>query len=200
MEGQISTGGRRSIGARRNPATEAAVLAAARDVLATRGYGGFTIDEISKLAKAGKPSIYRWWPTKAHLFRAVYELDRAARLPEPDTGRLEADLTALARATFAAWRETPSGHAFRGLLAEAQGDEASLLVLWTEFLPDWLKPLRTVLGRAAARGQIEAADIDLLVELYSGFLWRRLLTGQIDDDRPGIERMARLLTTGRGKK
>lgn len=200
MPEAASTRMRRSIGARRNPATEAAILSAARDVLAERGYGGFTIDEVARRANAGKPSLYRWWPTRAHLLRAVYEGDRAARVGEPETGKIQDDLVAFTRALLAAWRETPSGEALRGLIAEAQGDTAALLVLWNEFLPDWLKPVRALLGQAAARGQIEAADIDLLVELYSGFLWRRLLTGQIDDDRPAIERMARLLATARGRR
>lgn len=191
---------RRSIGARRNPATEAAILAAARDLLAERGYGGFSIDEVARRANAGKPSLYRWWPTKAHLFGAVYEADRAARLPEQETGSLKDDLATLTRALFAVWRETPSGEALRGLLAEAQGSETSLLVLWRDFLPDWLKPVRALLGRAAARRDVEPGDIEMLLELYSGFLWRRLLTGQIDDDRPAIERMARLLASGRGRK
>jgi AcrR family transcriptional regulator len=191
---------RRSIGARRNPATEAAILAAARDLLAERGYGGFSIDEVARRANAGKPSLYRWWPTKAHLFRAVYEADRAARLPEAETGALKDDLAALTRALFAVWRETPSGEALRGLIAEAQGGEISLMVLWQDFLPDWLKPARTLLGRAAARRDIEPGDIEILLELFAGFLWRRLLTGQIDDDRPAIERMARLLASGRGRK
>jgi AcrR family transcriptional regulator len=191
---------RRSIGARRNPATEAAILAAARDLLAERGYGGFSIDEVARRANAGKPSLYRWWPTKAHLFRAVYEADRAARLPDQETGSLKDELATLTRALFAVWRETPSGEALRGLLAEAQGSETSLLVLWRDFLPDWLKPVRALLGRAAARRDVEPGDIEMLLELYSGFLWRRLLTGQIDDDRPAIERMARLLTSGRGRK
>ena len=176
------------------------MLTAARDLLAERGYGGFSIDEVARRANAGKPSLYRWWPTKAHLFRAVYEADRAARLPEPDGGSLKDDLATFTRGLFTAWRETPSGQALRGLLAEAQGNEASLMVLWTGFLPDWLKPVRSLLGRAASRREIEAGDIDLLLELYSGFVWRRLLTGQIDDDRAGIERMARLLASGRGRK
>jgi hypothetical protein len=130
----------------------------------------------------------------------VYEADRVARLPEPDSGKVAGDIVTLTRALFAAWRETSSGEALRGLLAEAQTSEGALLLLRGEFLADWLKPVRALLGRGASRGEIEAGDIDLLVELYSGFLWRRLLTGEIEDDRAGIERMTRLLVSGRGRK
>ncbi len=38
---------RTSIGARRNPATEHAVIAAARELLTERGYAGFSFDEVA---------------------------------------------------------------------------------------------------------------------------------------------------------
>jgi AcrR family transcriptional regulator len=194
------TARRSSIGARRNPATEIAVLAAAREVLAERGFAGFSIDEVARRAGAGKPTIYRWWPSRADLLVEVYLGDRAARLPEPDTGNLPADLTALARAILSGWRGSPAGQALRGLIAEAQGSEAALVALWERLMPGWDQPIRAVFGQAARRGEVEAADIDVLSELYSGFLWRRLLTGQTDDDRAAIERMARILASGRGRK
>lgn len=191
---------RASIGARRNPATEAAVLAAAREILAERGFAGFSVDEVARRAGAGKPTIYRWWPSRADLLAEVYLAERSARVPEPETGSLSGDLASLARSTLAAWRGTPAGAAMRGLIAEAQGSEAALLALWERLVPAWLQPVRSVLGEAVRRGEVEPADIELVVELYSGFLWRRLLTGQTDDDRAAIDRMARLLASGRGRK
>lgn len=191
---------RRSIGARRNPATEAAVVAAARDVLAEKGFVGFSVDEVARRAGAGKPTIYRWWPSRADLLLAVYAAERSARVAPPDTGSLAGDLAALARTLLAAWRNTPAGQALRGLIAEAQGSEAALLALWDKFLPGWDAPIRAVLGEAARRGETDPADVDLLAELCSGFLWRRLVTGQTDDDRAAIDRMARLLASGRGRK
>ena len=191
---------RASIGARRNPATEAAVLAAARDVLAERGFAGFSIDEVARRAGAGKPTIYRWWPSRADLLLEVYSAERAARVVVPETGRLSDDLAALARAFLAAWRTSPAGQALRGLVAEAQGSEPALVALWERFMPAWNQPVRSILGDGARRGEVEAADIEVLSELYSGFLWRRLLIGQTDDDRSAIERMTRILVSGRGRK
>lgn len=196
-----TTGGpRRSIGARRHPAAEAAILSAAHDVLAEGGFAAFSIDAVARRSGAGKPTIYRWWPTRADLLFAVYEADRASRLAEPDTGKLADDLAGLMRAFLASWRDTPAGHALRGLVAEAQSSEAALLVLWERFTPLWSRPLRAVFGLAARRGEIDAVDSDLLVELAAALLWRRLLTGQIDDDRASLERAARILGSGRGRK
>lgn len=168
--------------------------------MSERGVSGFSIDEVARRAGAGKPTIYRWWPSRADLLADVYTAERAARLVEPDAGSLERDLVAFARASFSAWRETPAGAALRGILAEAQTSEAALLTLWERFMPLWLGPVRTIFGRAARRGEVEPGDIELVIELYSGFLWRRLLTGQTDDDRAGIERASRILASGRGRK
>jgi AcrR family transcriptional regulator len=176
------------------------VIAAARDFLAERGFAGFSIDEVARRAGAGKPTIYRWWPSRADLLLEVYLAERTARVADVDTGSLSGDLAALARGFLAAWRGSPAGEALRGLIAEAQAGETALAALWERFLPTWTQSIRAVLAQAARRGEIEPGDIEMMAELYSGFLWRRLLTGQTDDDRTSIERMARILASGRGRK
>ena len=191
---------RRSIGARRNPATEAAVLAAAREILAEHGFAGFSIDGVARRAGAGKPTIYRWWPSRADLLLDVCLSERSSRLEEPATGTLAGDLATLARASLAVWRTSPAGEALRGLVAEAQAGDAALLLLWERFAPAWLKPVRAAFGEASRRREVDPADIDVLVEIFGAFLWARLLTGQIDDDRAAVERMARILASGHGRR
>jgi AcrR family transcriptional regulator len=187
---------RASIGARRSPEAEAAILAAARGLLAEKGYAGFSIDEVARRAGAGKPTIYRWWPTKADLFIAVYSADKSAAIPLLNTGDLARDLTAYTRELWKFWRNTPSGRTFRALIAEAQASDAALDALRTKFLPDRTQDLRRIFERAAAAGEVQTELIDLLLELYIGFSWFRLLTGRIDDDPEAIGRMGRLLVRG----
>ena len=191
---QAKTARRASIGARRNPATEAAIIAAARDLLAERGYAGFSFDEVARRAGAGKPTLYRWWPTRADLLIEVYSAEKAAIMTAPDTGALPDDLLAYTRALWSFWRDTPTGRAFRGLIAEAQSGEAAQILLREKFLPERLKDVRAMFARAASRGEIGAGAIEDLVALYVGFNWFRLTTGCIADDGPAIGRMARLLT------
>ncbi|RAI42862.1 TetR/AcrR family transcriptional regulator [Rhodoplanes roseus] len=184
---------RASIGARRSPAAEAAILDAARSLLAEKGYAGFSIDEVARRAGAGKPTIYRWWPSKADLFIAVYSADKAAAIVVPDTGALATDLAAYTTELWRFWRETPSGVAFRALLAEAQASEQAMAALRDKFLPLRLADLACVFTRAADRGEIAPADADDLLQLYIGFHWVHLLTGRIGEDAASIERMARLI-------
>lgn len=184
---------RASIGARRDPRAEAAILEAARNLLAEKGYSGFSIDEVARRAGAGKPTIYRWWPNRVDLFIDVYSQEKTAPLVPPDTGSLAGDLEAYTRALWAFWRETPSGRTFRALIAESQTSAPALGALRDKFLPERLKDVRLLFERAAARGEICASDVEALLTLYIGFNWVQLLTDRIDDDPQFIAVVVRLL-------
>ncbi len=174
---QKSMSRRASIGARRNPESEAAVLKAARELLAERGYAGFSIEEVARRAGAGKPTIYRWWPSKAELFVALYQADKDAALEIPDTGTLAGDLRAYTEALWRFWRASPSGSAFRALIAEAQASSAAMEALRTKFMPERMRHVRAIFERAVARGEIAAERAGTVMDLYIGFNWFRLLSG-----------------------
>lgn len=193
----VPKGRRTSIGARRDPRAETAILEAARALLAEKGYSGFSIDEVARRAGAGKPTIYRWWPTRVDLLIDVYRLEKSARLIPPDTGTLAADLEAYTRALWTFWRETPSGRTFRALLAESQTSAPALAALRDKFLPERLKDVQLLFVRGAERGEISASDIEALLTLYIGFNWVHLLTDQLDDDPPAIAVVMRLLASAR---
>lgn len=188
---------RASIGARRDPRAEAAILEAARALLAEKGYSGFSIDEVARRAGAGKPTIYRWWPTRVDLFIDVYSQEKSATLVPPDTGALAADLEAYTGLLWAFWRETPSGRTFRALIAESQTSAPALSALRDKFLPERLKDVRLMFDRGAARGEVRADDVEALLTLYIGFNWVRLLTDRIEDDPQGISAVVRLLACAR---
>ena len=112
---------RRSIGAQRNPESEKAILDAARELLTEKGLAGFSIEAVARRARAGKPTIYRWWPDKTRLLLAVYAGIKQD-LVDPDTGSLEGDIAGFLRNVIAFWRDTPAGNIFRSVLAESQAD------------------------------------------------------------------------------
>ena len=191
---------RESTGARRNLVTEEAILDAARSILREGGYGGFSIEAVAQRARAGKPTIYRWWPTRADLLAAIHAGERALRTPEPDLGRLTEDLTEFARTVLGAWLSTGAGEALRGLIAEAPGSDAASAALRSTLDAALTKPSAAMIARAVRRREIEAADVDPLIELYCGYLIRRLVTGDLAEDRSTLARVARLLASGRGRK
>ncbi|WP_332683450.1 TetR/AcrR family transcriptional regulator [Bosea sp. (in: a-proteobacteria)] len=183
---------RASIGARRNPASQAAILAAARAVLAEQGYSGFSIDAVSRRAGAGKPTIYRWWKSRAELLIEVYAAEKGA-LRAATTGNLAEDLTAYTAALWDFWRDTPSGRTFRALVAEAQHDETALEALRGKFLPERLQDVRALFGAAVARGEIAAAEVEMRLALYVGFNWYYVLTDRLVDGRAAIPAAMRLV-------
>lgn len=74
---------------------DAAVLSAARELLAEVGYGGVTMDATAARAGTSKAAIYRRFSSKAEmLFAAV--IHGADLQPPVDTGTLADDLLALA--------------------------------------------------------------------------------------------------------
>ena len=60
-------------GNQRNPILHQAIIDAANEVLAKEGPTRFTIEAVAKLAGCGKPTIYRWWPSRPALLLEVYE-------------------------------------------------------------------------------------------------------------------------------
>src|ERR1700729_2931520 len=70
------------------------VLTTAFELLSESGVGGFTVDEVSRRSGVAKTTIYRHWPSREALV-----IDAASRISAeqevPDTGSLEADVTAI---------------------------------------------------------------------------------------------------------
>jgi AcrR family transcriptional regulator len=183
---------RASIGARRNPASQAAILAAARAVLAEEGYAGFSIDAVSRRAGAGKPTIYRWWKNRADLLMEVYAAEKAVIEAVP-SGDLAHDLVVHTTALWGFWCGTPSGRTFRALLAEAQSDPDALAALREKFLPERLRDVRGLFSAAAARGDIPAGEIEARLSLYLGFNWFYVLTDQLEAGQASIPAAMRLI-------
>lgn len=188
--------GKRSTGCRRNAETSRAIIAAASALLQEKGYAGFTIEEVARRARASKSTIYRWWPGKMALLLDIYAGDVEKMLVVPDLGDIEAELVFLIRAIWKLWRETPSGQAYRSMIAEALGSQEAV-EQWRRFLPERRKKLVFTLQRAADRGELRPdLDLEIVVDIFFGFSWYRLLTGRIEDDAGAISDMVGRIVRG----
>ena len=186
---------RRSIGARRNPETEQAILEAAEAIMAEQGIAGFSIEAVAKRARAGKPTIYKWWPGKTALLLDVYHRQKPASV-HMDTGSVEGDLVAFLTGVFAHWGDTGAGKVFRFVIAEAQRDEAAAASL-AEYSAERRSQSGEIFQRGIDRGEL-AADIDvgLCADMLAGFIWQRLLTGRIERDPAQLRQVARQMVRG----
>lgn len=185
---------RASIGARRNPATEEAILEAAEALLREGGLAGFSIEAVARRARAGKPTIYRWWPNKTKLLLEVYQRLKL-KMEAVDTGAIEEDCVQFLLGLFAYWSAGP-GQVFRSIFAEAQSDEAS-----AEALRDYAANRRVhsakMFERAIARGELRGdANPVIAAEMIAAFAWSRLLTGRLDADEAELRAIVRQMVGG----
>lgn len=177
---------RKSIGAKRSEASADAIRDAAETLLLEEGYAGFSIEAVARRARAGKPTIYRWWPSKAALLLDVYQ--RQKRVDYPDTGEIEEDFCQFLKALFVQWRETPSGNIFRSIIAEAQSNPEAAKAL-ADYAAGRRAHTGKTVGRAIARGEVASGtDTEIVADLVASYAWVHLLTGRLDEDDATIRR------------
>ena len=171
---------RRSIGARRNPASQEAILDAAEAVLSENGIAGFSIEAVARRARAGKPTIYRWWPHRTALMLDVYKRFKNAKA-FPDTGSLRGDLVSfLGEHLLGFWNGSLCGTVYRAVVAEAQTDQEAAKVL-NAYHADRKAYSTRIVERAKARGEVPAdTDAALVMDLVVSYAWHQLLLGQTD--------------------
>jgi AcrR family transcriptional regulator len=163
--------------ARRNEASRRAILSAAFDLLREVGYAKLSIEGIAARAGVGKQTIYRWWPSKgAVIFDAFLVLSEGAEGEPPvlpDTGDLQADLSAVLRATVTELNDPRYDQPMRALATEIAHDP-ELAAAYADRLDGPLKEAKRQRLRAAQRaGQLaEDLDLDVAVEM----IWGPVLT------------------------
>ncbi|HEY6531784.1 MAG TPA: helix-turn-helix domain-containing protein, partial [Acidimicrobiales bacterium] len=84
-------------GRQRSQAADQAILAATLEELAVAGYGGLTMAAVIARSGVSSATLYRRWPTKQQLVAAALA-SLHQEVVDIDTGSLEGDLLALARA------------------------------------------------------------------------------------------------------
>src|ERR1700749_2501363 len=77
---------------RGNEQARLAVLHAANDLLAERGFTGVTIEGIAARAGVAKQTIYRWWNSKADILFEALSIDAEEHFTPADHGDLGSDL------------------------------------------------------------------------------------------------------------
>jgi AcrR family transcriptional regulator len=183
MPQKKSTSARPRTGNRRNPLLHQAIIAAATEVLAKEGPTRFTIEAVAKLAGCGKPTIYRWWPSRSALLLEVYEQAVQSEISPPKGKDLAEDIATMLRQVWRVWRKESVGSLYRLILSEMILEEEGACYLREVFFPR--RQTLTVIAFQASqdRGEIpRGADTKLLMDLTYGYALFRMITRQIEDD------------------
>ena len=164
---------------RRNEQARLAVLHAADDLLAERGFAGLTIEGIAARAGVAKQTIYRWWPSKVEVLLDTLIEDSQQELIVPDTGSAITDARQYLRRLAAFITDDPAGKVLLALIGEAQHDAAMASVFHTLYLDPRRRSERAMLARGVASGELPP-DLDLdraLDALLGPVFYRALVTG-----------------------
>src|SRR6476646_3686812 len=134
-----------------------------------------TIEEVAKRAKVGKPTLYKWWPTKATLVLALLCERMAPNLEMPTVLTGEKSLRFRVRRLIDAFNG-PFGKIVAGLIAEGQSEPAVL----QELFGRWVSPRRTAtiadLQRGKNAGELRSeTEPELLNDAIFGAIYYRLL-------------------------
>lgn len=180
----------------RDPRTDELILAATRELLAETGYNRVGMEAVARRAGVTRPTVYRRWPSKAHLVHeAVYPAREMRFTPLPHED-FAAGVLRFAQAALESFLRPETAAAVPGLLAEYR-DQPEL----KEMLVARMDPVRAVF-RAFVQDAIESGrarpdlDADLLFEVLSGALMFGVLGSDLAE-RPGFAAsVAALITHG----
>lgn len=169
----------------RDPRTDEAIMAATRRLLTEVGYDQVSIESIAREAGVSRPTVYRRWPSKAHVvFEAAFGTAGSTALVAR-TGDFGTDLREFIRAAVAFWREPVVEAATMGILAERRRD-AELHIRTQQLLDDKIRAeLADLIGTAARHGVVrDGLDTDLLFDTLVGTaFYGALVDGRADTDR-----------------
>lgn len=180
----------------RNPAIDAAVLAATLDVLREHGYTGFALETVAARAGTTKASIRRRWPVRQNL--VVDALASVLVTPGvPDNACTRCDLTQSVQLLAEALHERLPGGVLAPLIADCAHDAA----LHRRLIDVLVQPSRnaatTAVRRAVDRGDLRPdVDPELLVDLLASTVYQRALFGDAPIDRDTAGPLVDLLLRG----
>jgi len=156
-------------------ASHAAIMDTVYALLQEKSVRDLTMEEVARRAKVGKPTLYKWWPTKAALVLTMLCERMAPNLEKPSDLTAEESLQFRVRSLIDAFNG-PFGKIVAGLIAESQNEPGIL----QQFFDRWVSPRRAAtigdLQRAKKAGKLRSeADPELLNDAIFGAIYYRLL-------------------------
>ena len=182
---------KRGPGRPRSSEAQQAVLDATNRMLQTVGVRDLTIEAIAREAGVGKPTIYRWWPSKnAVVLDAVFS-SVSAEIEYPKTKSAVAALKQQVTRALKLLDSRP-GQVLAAIIGEGQADPDTLQSFNERFLLIRRAAARHLIERGKRSGEIaKGVDVELAIDLIYGPLYHRLLARH----QPLNERFATDLVT-----
>ena len=161
----------------RSQDTRRKILTSAMELVEEAGFGKLTIEGVAARAKAGKATIYRWWPNKAALIMEAYLDEIQAQIPYPDTGSAREDFRRQMQLTIQ-MLSGPKGKLMTMLIGCGQEDPELVEAFRSHYLNTRRGEATQVLLRGMRRGEMRN-DIypDVVLDVLYGPLFYRMMVG-----------------------
>ncbi|NQY97798.1 MAG: TetR/AcrR family transcriptional regulator [Henriciella sp.] len=154
--------------------SRAAILQATREEMAEAGWRKFSVDKVSRRAKASKQTIYRWWPAIGNMCMeaAIDLIPERSKLGRDPAERIAALIQPLEDTT-----RQGSGHAVLRAAMIAASDDKDAGETWRNWMKENIRaPLRLVLAEIAAKNVVRRDfDLDEAVDFLTGQFWSRVM-------------------------
>ncbi len=181
-------------GSRRDPAIDAAVLAATRRLLIDRGYAATTIDLIAATAQVSRPAVYRRWSSKAQLVHEALFPDLG---PEPPADDFAAEIGRLCRGAMTMYGDAAVREAIPGLLNDLRADRRMRRVLSDRLEAAARSQLAERVDGAVADGTVRpGVNADTVMDVIAGGAWYAVCVRRVKDIDAAAEQLGDLVLRG----
>lgn len=172
-------------GRRRDPACDAAILAATLDIFVEEGYVGVSIEGVAARAGVGKASIYRRYASKAELIVEAIRARAGITDHLPDTGDLRADMRSMAQLLIDRLRGS-DGKVLIAFMGERLRHPDLAAEYERSVIGAKRAHMRKLVRSAIERGDLPAdSDVDVITEVGPAMIWHHALNGlPLTDELP----------------
>lgn len=157
-----------AIGADVPPSVEERILGAAGEIVAERGFGGLTLDDVAQRSGVSRATVYRLYPGKAALYREVARtylpMDEAMQMMDAMADRPPSEVMATLARNLAQAGEVPIG-VMRSVLFEVSGGTTGN----EEFLDQVYLDVQVIISyleRQMAAGRFRTVDPVLAMQAF----------------------------------
>jgi AcrR family transcriptional regulator len=136
-----------------------------------------TMEAVARRAGVGKPTLYKWWPSKAALIMAMFHERIAVAVKAPQTAATAEEALRTTMRRLITGLNGLFGKVLADLIAEGQGDPGLLRDLFEEHIKVRQAADIAEVERAKATGEFAAAvdPAQLIDMLFGSLIYRRLL-------------------------
>ena len=153
------------------------ILDAVQAALEEKTFQDLTMEEVARRAGVGKPTLYKWWPSKAALVLDLFQQRLVAPLVVPEELTTEEKIRAQALGAISLLNGF-LGKISREIIAAGQSDPDVLRSYREIYLSGRRDITRKWIETAKAQGEMRAdVDPELLIDMIYGAIYYRLLMG-----------------------